>query len=196
MPRKQVLVQLDDDLVERLDRLARRMEVSRSELLRRGALAVLEADRLDEAERELVASYERHSLRTRSWWRRFGASPRRRHPSGSPQRDLWGGAARPPRPPVALPSRGLQAGAEQPLDCEASVPSIRGEDALLSRVTAMSAGTRPIVEHLGAERGGCRPGGTADRHHGSVTRRWVSKPHLPLPTPRVSAMASVAQATT
>jgi metal-responsive CopG/Arc/MetJ family transcriptional regulator len=60
MARKQVLVQLDDDLVDRLDRLARREEVSRSELLRRGALAVLEADRLAEAERSLVEAYRRH----------------------------------------------------------------------------------------------------------------------------------------
>jgi hypothetical protein len=59
MPRRQVLVQLDDDLVERLDRLAHRMDVSRSELLRRGAFAVLEAESLDRAERELVAAYRR-----------------------------------------------------------------------------------------------------------------------------------------
>jgi len=60
MARRQVLVQLDDDLVDRLDRLARREEVSRSELLRRGALAVLEADHLAEAERSLVEAYRRH----------------------------------------------------------------------------------------------------------------------------------------
>ena len=60
MPRRQVLVQLDDDLVERLDHLAERHRVSRSELIRRGALAVLEADRLDEAERALVEAYEAH----------------------------------------------------------------------------------------------------------------------------------------
>jgi len=59
MPRKQVLLQLDDDLVERLDELADRMDVSRSEVLRRGALAVLEAARIDEAERALVAAYQR-----------------------------------------------------------------------------------------------------------------------------------------
>ena len=59
MPRRQVLVQLDDDLVGRLDRLADRLAVSRSELLRRGALAVLEAARLDEEERALVAAYRR-----------------------------------------------------------------------------------------------------------------------------------------
>jgi len=59
MARKQVLVQLDDDLVERLDQLAHRMDVSRSELLRRGATAVLEAESLGQAERELVAAYRR-----------------------------------------------------------------------------------------------------------------------------------------
>ncbi len=41
--RKQVLVQLDDEQVERLDRLAEREGTSRSELLRRGAAAVLAA---------------------------------------------------------------------------------------------------------------------------------------------------------
>jgi metal-responsive CopG/Arc/MetJ family transcriptional regulator len=60
MPRRQVLVQLDDELVERLDLLADLMEVSRSELLRRGALAILEASRLNEAERALLAGYQRH----------------------------------------------------------------------------------------------------------------------------------------
>lgn len=59
MPRRQVLVQLDDELVERLDRLAGHLAVSRSELLRRGALAVLQADALREADRELVAAYRR-----------------------------------------------------------------------------------------------------------------------------------------
>ena len=39
MARREVLVQLDDDLVARLDKLAKRAEVSRSELLRRAALA-------------------------------------------------------------------------------------------------------------------------------------------------------------
>ena len=59
MSRKQVLVQLDDELVERLDGLADRLGVSRSELLRRGALAVLDADRLAEADRALVEAYLR-----------------------------------------------------------------------------------------------------------------------------------------
>jgi hypothetical protein len=59
MSRKQVLVQLDDDLVERLDQLAERLDVSRSELLRRGAIAVLDADRLAGADRALVEAYRR-----------------------------------------------------------------------------------------------------------------------------------------
>ncbi len=57
MARTQVLVQLDDDLVQRLDRLARDLSVSRSELLRRGARAVLEAADLADADRALVEAY-------------------------------------------------------------------------------------------------------------------------------------------
>jgi metal-responsive CopG/Arc/MetJ family transcriptional regulator len=41
MARKQVLVQLDDELVARLDEVAARRGVSRSELVRRGALALI-----------------------------------------------------------------------------------------------------------------------------------------------------------
>lgn len=59
MARKEVLVQLDDDLVARLDRLAEGLGVSRSELLRRGAAAVLEAEELAQADRELVEAYRR-----------------------------------------------------------------------------------------------------------------------------------------
>jgi hypothetical protein len=57
--RKQVLVQLDDALVERLDRLARDLGTNRSELLRRGAQAVIDAEDLAGADRELVAAYRR-----------------------------------------------------------------------------------------------------------------------------------------
>jgi predicted transcriptional regulator len=57
MARKQVLVQLDDAVVKRLDRLAGEMGVSRSELLRRGALAVLESERIARAERDLIEAY-------------------------------------------------------------------------------------------------------------------------------------------
>jgi hypothetical protein len=59
MPRREVLVQLDDDLVARLDDLAGRVGASRSELLRRGALAVLEADISARADRRLIDAYTR-----------------------------------------------------------------------------------------------------------------------------------------
>jgi hypothetical protein len=59
MARRQVLVQLDDELVERLDRLADEQRTSRSDLLRRGAAAVLEAFELAAADRELQESYRR-----------------------------------------------------------------------------------------------------------------------------------------
>ena len=60
MARREVLVQLDDDLVGRLDDLAKRDEVSRSELLRRGALAVLEADEWARADKRLIEGYTKH----------------------------------------------------------------------------------------------------------------------------------------
>jgi len=60
MARREVLVQLDDDLVESLDALAKRRGVSRSELVRRGALAVLEADEIAAADDQLQESYRRH----------------------------------------------------------------------------------------------------------------------------------------
>ncbi len=59
MARREVLVQLDDDLVRDLDALARRRGVSRSELLRQGALAVLEAEEAAVADAELQAAYRR-----------------------------------------------------------------------------------------------------------------------------------------
>ncbi len=59
MVRRQVLVQLDDDLVERLDRLAEAQGTNRSELLRRGASAVLEAAELAAADDELRQAYRR-----------------------------------------------------------------------------------------------------------------------------------------
>jgi hypothetical protein len=57
--RKEVLVQLDDDLIDRLDRLADKQRTSRSELLRRGAAAVLEAAEHAEADRTLQEAYRR-----------------------------------------------------------------------------------------------------------------------------------------
>jgi hypothetical protein len=59
MGRKEVLVQLDDDLIERLDRLADKQGISRSELLRRGAAAVLEAAENADADRVLQEAYRR-----------------------------------------------------------------------------------------------------------------------------------------
>jgi metal-responsive CopG/Arc/MetJ family transcriptional regulator len=59
MGRREVLVQLDDELVERLDRLAHEQGTNRSELLRRGAAAVLEASELAAADRALQESYRR-----------------------------------------------------------------------------------------------------------------------------------------
>jgi predicted transcriptional regulator len=59
MSRREVLVQLDDDLVTRLDHLASERGTSRSELLRRGAMAVLDAEDLRRADEELQAAYRR-----------------------------------------------------------------------------------------------------------------------------------------
>lgn len=59
MSRREVLVQLDDDLMERLDALATDLGTNRSELIRRGAQAVLDAERLAAADRELRAAYRR-----------------------------------------------------------------------------------------------------------------------------------------
>lgn len=59
MSRREVLVQLDDELVAQLDGLAVRLGTNRSELLRRGAQAVITAEEWAEADRELVAAYRR-----------------------------------------------------------------------------------------------------------------------------------------
>jgi metal-responsive CopG/Arc/MetJ family transcriptional regulator len=59
MSRREVLVQLDDLLVARLDELAAQLGTSRSELLRRGATAVIAAEELAAADRALVAGYQR-----------------------------------------------------------------------------------------------------------------------------------------
>jgi metal-responsive CopG/Arc/MetJ family transcriptional regulator len=60
MPRREVLVQLDDHLVERLDELAKKSKVSRSELLRRAALIVLEADAMARADERLIEGYTKY----------------------------------------------------------------------------------------------------------------------------------------
>ncbi len=57
MARREVLVQLDDDLVEQLDTLANRLGTNRSELIRRAVRAVITAEDLASADRDLVAAY-------------------------------------------------------------------------------------------------------------------------------------------
>jgi metal-responsive CopG/Arc/MetJ family transcriptional regulator len=60
MARREVLVQLDDELVGKLDEIATRTAVSRSELLRRAALAIIEADEWAQADRRLVEGYTKY----------------------------------------------------------------------------------------------------------------------------------------
>jgi metal-responsive CopG/Arc/MetJ family transcriptional regulator len=62
MSRREVLVQLDDDLVRELDQLASNLGTNRSALLRRGAQAVLAAEDTLAADRELIAAYRRQPL--------------------------------------------------------------------------------------------------------------------------------------
>jgi hypothetical protein len=62
MTRREVLVQLDDDLVERLDILAADLGTNRSELMRRGAQAILEAEDLAVKDRQLQAAYRRQPV--------------------------------------------------------------------------------------------------------------------------------------
>lgn len=57
MARRQVIVQLDDKLVAELDKAANQDGVSRSELLRTAAIALLEARRVRRLERRLVDAY-------------------------------------------------------------------------------------------------------------------------------------------
>ena len=62
MARRQVIVQLDDELVERLDALAEIEGTNRSELLRRGAAAVLAAAEERRADEILRAAYRRQPV--------------------------------------------------------------------------------------------------------------------------------------
>ena len=84
MARREVLVQLEDELVDRLDRLAHAEGTSRSDLLRRGAAAVLEAAEQLKADGELRDAYRRipHLLRA---------------PEGSQGRPPLSGSAEPDR---------------------------------------------------------------------------------------------------
>jgi hypothetical protein len=62
MARREVLVQLDDALVERLDALAAQLGTNRSDLIRRGALAVLDAEEVADADRQLQRAYRRQPV--------------------------------------------------------------------------------------------------------------------------------------
>lgn len=57
MARKQVLVQLDDDLIAALDKVAEREGTNRSELLRRGARAVVRAASLSREDEKFAQAY-------------------------------------------------------------------------------------------------------------------------------------------
>lgn len=57
--RREVLVQLDDQLVAELDRLATAEGTSRSDLVRRSVLALLQAAEVAQADRELQDAYRR-----------------------------------------------------------------------------------------------------------------------------------------
>ena len=57
--RRQVIVQLDDKLVAQLDKAAKQDGVSRSELLRTAAIALLEARRVTRLERQLIDAYQK-----------------------------------------------------------------------------------------------------------------------------------------
>lgn len=59
MARREVLVQLDDELIEQLSQIAKAQGTNRSELLRRGARAVIEAEELVAADADLIDSYRR-----------------------------------------------------------------------------------------------------------------------------------------
>lgn len=59
MARREVLVQLDDELIDRLAEVAAAEGTNRSELLRRGARAVIEAAEWAAADAELVEAYRR-----------------------------------------------------------------------------------------------------------------------------------------
>ncbi len=60
MARRQVLVQLDDELVEQLDEIAGKRNVSRSQLLREGGWAVVHLERVQDADAKLREGYLRY----------------------------------------------------------------------------------------------------------------------------------------
>jgi metal-responsive CopG/Arc/MetJ family transcriptional regulator len=61
MARKQTLVQLSDDLLDRLDRYSSRQRRSRSEVIREAVERYLAADREAEIDRLIVEGYTRRA---------------------------------------------------------------------------------------------------------------------------------------
>jgi metal-responsive CopG/Arc/MetJ family transcriptional regulator len=59
MARKQVIVQLDDQLVADLDKAAAQEGLSRSELIRMAANALLESRKVRKLERKLISAYRK-----------------------------------------------------------------------------------------------------------------------------------------
>ena len=62
MARREVLVQLDDDLVEHLDELAKALGTNRSELQRRGAHAVIDVEYTRAADLDLITANRRQPI--------------------------------------------------------------------------------------------------------------------------------------
>ncbi len=60
MARKQVIVQLDDDLVQKLDRAISAKGISRSEAIRAAVRAYLDVEWEREADRRYAESYREH----------------------------------------------------------------------------------------------------------------------------------------
>lgn len=59
MARREVLVQLDGDLVDALDQIAKERDTNRSELLRRAARLLVDAFDEQKADAELIEAYRK-----------------------------------------------------------------------------------------------------------------------------------------
>jgi metal-responsive CopG/Arc/MetJ family transcriptional regulator len=60
MARREVLVQLEDDLVKALDSIARERSTNRSEVIRRAARLLVDAVDEAKADAELIEAYRKH----------------------------------------------------------------------------------------------------------------------------------------
>ena len=71
MARRQVLVQLDDELIKDLDEIAQRHGVSRSEVIRRAAQVVIDVESDRQADLELQRAYRetpQDPALVNAWW--------------------------------------------------------------------------------------------------------------------------------